>query len=429
MMLDSAPCHEEHAAFPDEEHGQWKARALELARSVLGRTSPNPAVGAVVVRDGQIVGEGATQPAGGAHAEVVALAVAGAAARGGTLYATLEPCSHHGRTPPCTEAIIAAGITRVHYAVLDPNPVVWGNGRRVLEEAGIDVVPGEGTWTGEASTLNEAFFHWIRRQRPFVIAKWAMSLDGRVATRTGDSRWISGDRSRARVHELRNVVDAILVGSGTVLADDPALTTRLGRTDAHHPLRVILDARGRTPVSARLIAGGLPGRTMIATTPASSETWRQEIADRGVDVMILPSAASGGVDLDALLITLGRRDVVSLLIEGGSSVLGSFVDSRLVNKYHIFVAPLVIGGAGALSPVGGTGVGGLTEAACLRPDRVEYLDGDLLVTGYPGTRADMSRCADAAFQDHAASAAGGVPTPTIETGTGDPAVPGTKHAP
>lgn len=355
---------------------------------MLGRTSPNPAVGAVVVRDGQIVGEGATQPAGGPHAEAVALAMAGEAARGATLYATLEPCSHHGRTPPCTEAIIAAGIARVHCAVLDPNPIVMGNGRRNLEESGIEVIPGGGIWAGEAEQLNEAFFHWIKCRRPFVIAKWAMSLDGRIATGTGDSRWISGARSRSWVHELRNVVDAILVGSGTVLADDPSLTTRLDRPGVQHPLRVILDARGRTPLSARLVSGGLPGRTLVATTAAASESWRRAVAGRGAEVVVLPLGATGGVELDALLRILGLRDVISLLVEGGSTVLGSFVDARLVNKYHVFVAPLVIGGAGAPSPVGGAGADQLIRAARLRSGRIDHLDGDLLFTGYPEADID-----------------------------------------
>lgn len=370
--------------------GYWEARSLELARSVLGRTSPNPAVGSVVVRDGRIVGEGATQPVGGPHAEVMALAAAGPAARGATLYATLEPCAHHGRTPPCTEAIVRAGIARVHFAVLDPNPAVAGKGRRDLVRAGIEVMPGRGTWAEDAARLNEAFFHWIQTRRPFVIGKWAMSLDGRIATKSADSRWITGAEARRCVHELRDVVDAIAVGSGTVLADDPSLTTRLDRPAVRHPLRIILDARGRTPLTSLLVAGDLPGRTTIATTSASADSWRSELASRDVDILLLPPAEAGGVDLHALLAELGRRGIVSLLVEGGSSVLGSFVDARLINKYQVFVAPLVVGGLRAVSPVGGAGVDRLREAMRLRSDRVERVGNDFLLTGYPEAGTTVS---------------------------------------
>ncbi len=245
-----------------EEHEVWMSRALALGRAVAGSTSPNPAVGAVLVRAGHVIGEGATQPPGGAHAEIVALRQAGPAARGATLYVTLEPCSHHGRTPPCTDALIAAGVAAVHYAVADPNPVVAGRGREALREAGIIVVEGEGA--REAALAHEAFFTYITRGRPFVIAKWAMSLDGKIATVQGDSRWISGEEARQHGHRLRATVDAIGVGSGTVLADNPALTTRVdGVPAARHPLRIVLDARGRTPLHARVLAGQLPGQTLV----------------------------------------------------------------------------------------------------------------------------------------------------------------------
>lgn len=367
---------------------RWERRALDLARSVLGRTSPNPAVGAVVVREGEIVGEGATSPAGGPHAEVTALTEAGERARGATLYSTLEPCAHRGRTPPCTEVIVDAGIARVHYAVLDPNPLVQGAGHRRLAAAGIEVVTGGGPWVSGSAELNETFFHWIAHRRPLVIAKWAMSLDGRIATRTGDSRWISGEEARRWVHEQRNVVDAVLVGSGTVLADDPSLTTRLDRSDVHHPLRVVLDARGRTPLSARLVAGDLPGRTLIATTMMSSASWRREVASRGAEVAILPVAPAGGVSLDALVETLGERRILSVVVEGGAAVLGAFVEARLLDKYQVFVAPFIIGGKDAPSPVGGRGVDRLTCALHLLVDRVDHLGTDLLLTCYPNAHSE-----------------------------------------
>ncbi len=359
-----------------------RARALQLARRVLGRTSPNPAVGAVLVRDGVVVGEGATHPPGGPHAEIVALRAAGDRARGATLYVTLEPCSHHGRTPPCADALIAAGVAAVHYVIGDPNPLA-GGGARVLRAAGVTVVPGEGAWAEEARRINEAFLHWVAVRRPFVTLKWAMSLDGKIATRAGESRWISAPESRRRVHELRDATDAILVGSGTALADDPALTTRLEGGDGRHPLRVVLDGRGRLPATARLVSGRLPGRTLVATTATSSPAWRGALAHDGVEIVVLPPGTHGGVDLVALLDELGARDITSLLVEGGAGVLASFVAECLVDKYLVFAAPLVIGGAAAPGPVGGTGPALLADAPRLRLDAVERVGDDALLTCYP----------------------------------------------
>lgn len=372
----------------DPPQNRYRARALALARSVLGRTSPNPAVGAVLVRDGAIVGEGATQPPGGPHAERVALALAGERARGATLYVTLEPCSHHGRTPPCADALIAAGVAAVAYATADPHPAAAG-GAHVLRAAGVTVVPGDGAWAAEARQLNEAFFHWAATRRPFVSAKWAMSLDGKIATRTGESRWITGPEARRRVHQLRDTVDAILVGSGTVLADDPALTTRLEGQEVHHPLRVVLDARGRLPLTARLVCGGLPGHTLVATSPAAPAAWRAALAAAGLEVCLLPTTVgqgeSGGVPLEAVLDLLGQRGVTSLLVEGGATVQAAFAAAGLVDKYLAFVAPLTIGGTGAPGPVGGRGPALLAEARRLRLDAVERLGPDVLLTCYPLT--------------------------------------------
>jgi len=370
-------------------HRQWEARALELARSVLGRTRPNPAVGAVLVRDDTVVGEGATQPAGGPHAEIIALGTAGERARGATLYVTLEPCCHHGRTPPCTDAIRAAGVAEVRYAIGDPNPQVAGRGDCLLRSAGVRVIPGRGWWAQEARRLNEAFFHWVRTGRPFVVAKWAMSLDGRIATHSGDSRWITGEEARHRVHQVRNVTDAILIGSGTALADDPVLTTRLKTGEVRHPLRIVLDARGRLPVTARLVAGGLPGRTLVATTASSPPTWRAELAAGGVEVLVLPAGTGRGVALVSLLDLLGQRDITSMLVEGGATVLGAFVEAGLVDKYLVFVAPVVIGGAAAPGPVGGTGVAVLAQALRLHLDRIEHIGQDVLLTCYPRHAADL----------------------------------------
>ncbi|MBI3953424.1 MAG: bifunctional diaminohydroxyphosphoribosylaminopyrimidine deaminase/5-amino-6-(5-phosphoribosylamino)uracil reductase RibD, partial [Chloroflexi bacterium] len=344
------------------------ARALELGRGALGTTSPNPAVGAVIVRDGSAVGEGATLPPGGAHAEVVALQQAGRAARGATLYVTLEPCSHQGRTPPCTEAIVRAGIAEVHFALADPNPLVAGAGRRRLEEAGIRVVAGERQ--EEAAELHEAFCKWIVTRLPFVTAKVAVSLDGKLATRTGDSRWISGEPARAWAHRLRAASDAVLVGVGTVLADDPQLTARpAGEAPPHQPLRVVVDSHGRTPPTARLFQE--PGRVLIATAGPCDQARRRALEGAGAQVWEGPPGPGGWVDLAALCQELGRREITSLLVEGGGTTLGSLFDLGLVDKLHAVIAPLILGGQQAPSMVGGRGIERVAGALRLRRVRVE----------------------------------------------------------
>ncbi|MBI3979008.1 MAG: bifunctional diaminohydroxyphosphoribosylaminopyrimidine deaminase/5-amino-6-(5-phosphoribosylamino)uracil reductase RibD [Chloroflexi bacterium] len=355
-------------------------RALALARRARGRTSPNPAVGAVVVRDGAVVGEGFTQPPGQAHAEVVALCQAGLLAPGATLYVTLEPCCFHGRTPPCTAAIIAAGIAEVHLATLDPNPRVAGRGQAELERAGIATVLGN---CAEAAREQiEGFSQLITSGRPWVTAKFAMSLDGKIATRTGDTRWITGPAARRRVHELRDDLDAVLVGVETALADDPQLTVRLDGTarDDRQPLRVVADSRGRLPLGARML--GEPGRTLVATTAVSSDIWRQALAARGVEVVVLPADAAGRVDLPALLQALGARGIADLLVEGGGRLLGALFEAQLVDKVYAFVAPVIIGGEGAPSPVRGIGADRLADAWQLRRVRVEQVGPDLLILGY-----------------------------------------------
>ncbi len=361
-------------------HRQYMQRALELAARGRGRTSPNPMVGAVLVKEGRVVGEGFHPRAGAPHAEIYALQQAGEAARGATLYVTLEPCCHYGRTPPCTQALIAAGVAEVHIAMLDPNPRVAGKGRAELEAAGIRTVVGE--CEEEARALNEVFAHWITTGRPFVIAKFAMSLDGKIATRTGDARWISGPEARRLVHEVRDQVDAILVGAGTVIADNPQLTTRLEKEDVRHPLRVVLDSRGRIPLTARVFDPALPGRTLVAATEAAPPDYRKALNERGIETLVLPPDERGRVDLEALLDELGQREVTSLLVEGGGTVLGSFFDRRLVNKVLAFVAPLIIGGHDAPQPVGGEGVERLADAPRLERVNWQRVGNDVLVTGY-----------------------------------------------
>ncbi len=362
-----------------EGTSDFMQRALGLARGALGATSPNPSVGAVIAKDGEIVGEGFTQPPPGDHAEIVALKQAGDSARGAALYCTLEPCPHFGRTPPCADAVIEAGIAEVHYAMADPDPKVDGAGRRKLEAAGIAVHAGEGE--AEARRINEAFIKHRTKGMPFVIAKFAASLDGRIAAASGDSRWVSGPEAREWAHDLRTKIDAVLVGSSTVVVDDPLLTARPGGKDAERqPLRVVVDSRGRTPPMARVLGG--PGKTLIATLKGAPEPWRSSLRAAGAEVLELPSEGER-VDLAALLRELAGRDVLSLLVEGGGVILGSFFDAGLVDKVHAVIAPIVVGAEDAPAAVAGRGAYRMADALRLRDITVDRLGEDLLVTGYP----------------------------------------------
>ena len=364
------------------------SRAFEAARRVLGTTSPNPAVGAVVVLDGRIVGEGATQPPGGAHAEVVALRQAGEQARGATLYTTLEPCPHSGRTGPCTEAILAAGIAEAAVAFGDPDPKVDGAGIERLRSAGVRVSLGDGA--AEAAELYEAYAHHRRTGRPFVTAKFAASLDGRIAATSGDARWVSGPEALAWAHRVRPTVDAILVGAGTILADDPQLTARpegwpAERGPVPQPLRVVLDSRGRTPLEARVLEGLETSKTLICTTRAAPSRWRAALEAAGAEAAVLPERG-GKVAIEPLLELLGgERGIVSLLVEGGGEVHGAFFDAGLVDKVQAVVAPMVIGGD-AQTAVRGEGAARMADAVRLERAAVERLGEDLLVTGYPPQR-------------------------------------------
>jgi len=314
-----------------------------LAKLALGQASPNPAVGAVVVKDDVIVGQGYTQPAGSWHAEILALDQAGERAKGGTMYVTLEPCCHYGRTPPCTEAIIAAGINEVHLAIIDPNPLVSGKGKEELERKGIKVYVGE--HEAEAREINEAYVKFITTGMPFVIAKFAMSLDGKIATKGGDSKWISGDEARKYVHSLRYTTDAIMTGINTVLADDPHLTCRCcggkGGAARKQPLRVIVDSKGRTPLTSRVLSES--GITLVALGRSATPEEKRAFAQAGAELRELP-AEGGWVDLEGLLRTLGKQEVTSVLVEGGGILLGSLFDLRLVDKVVAFIAPIIIGG-------------------------------------------------------------------------------------
>jgi diaminohydroxyphosphoribosylaminopyrimidine deaminase/5-amino-6-(5-phosphoribosylamino)uracil reductase len=354
-------------------------RALELAREAPEPTSPRPTVGAVIVAaDGSTIAEGVTKPRPGPHAEVAALAVAGDRARGATMYVTLEPCNHQGDTPPCSQAIVDGGIAEVHYSVADPHDIASG-GHAALEAAGIRVIAGEGE--EEARRINEAFFKLRTTGLPFVIAKFAASLDGRIGAASGDSRWVSGPETRAWAHQLRTRIDAILVGSDTVIVDDPELTARPGGELAERqPLRVVVDSRGRIPPMARVLAG--PGTTLVATTDEATPTWRGVIEGQGAEVMQFPGEG-GHVNLRALLEELGKRDILALLVEGGGVIHGGFFDAGLVDKVHAVIAPMIVGAAEAPAAVAGKGAYRMAEALRLRDVTVERLGEDILVTGYP----------------------------------------------
>jgi len=364
----------------DDKDRIFMKKALELAARARGRTSPNPMVGAVIVKDGCIVGEGYHERAGLPHAEVVALEQAGELAKGATLYVTLEPCCHWGRTPPCTRAIIRSGIKKVIVATLDPNPLVSGKGVDELRRNGIEVEIG--LMEEEARKLNEFFFKHITTGLPFVILKIAMSLDGKIATATGESRWITSPQSRRMVHGLRDQVDAVMVGIGTVLKDDPQLTTRLPEGEGKDPIRVILDSYARTPPTARVINPRSSAPTIIATTTKADGGKIKALREAGAEVVILNEDEEGRVDLKSLMEYLGGRSIQSLLVEGGSEVAGSMLMKGFVDKVMFFIAPKIIGGADAPTPIGGMGVRRLSEAITLKEVEVKRIGPDILIQGY-----------------------------------------------
>jgi diaminohydroxyphosphoribosylaminopyrimidine deaminase/5-amino-6-(5-phosphoribosylamino)uracil reductase len=358
----------------------YMRQALALARLAQGQVSPNPAVGAVIVRDGEIVGQGYTQPPGSDHAEIVALKHAGEKARGGVMYVTLEPCCHYGRTPPCTEALIAAGISEVHMAMIDPNPKVSGRGEEALQKEGIKTHVGE--HEEEARTINEAYIKYIRTGIPFITAKFASSLDGKIATRTGDSRWISGGESRKYVHYLRYTSDAVMAGANTIIADDPLLTCRYGGTGGavkNRQIRVIIDGLGRTPPTARIFSE--PGKVLIAIGETVSSATKNALARAGAELIEFP-ARGGKIQMAAILEVLGKREITSVMVEGGGLLLGSLFDDGLVDKVVAFIAPMIIGGSRAILSVSGEGVESVADAPRLERVDVEKFGDDVMVSGY-----------------------------------------------
>ncbi|HIU63869.1 MAG TPA: bifunctional diaminohydroxyphosphoribosylaminopyrimidine deaminase/5-amino-6-(5-phosphoribosylamino)uracil reductase RibD [Candidatus Avacidaminococcus intestinavium] len=355
----------------------WMKRALTLAERAKGQTSPNPLVGAVIVdSDGNLISEGYHHRAGEDHAEVVALKTAGTRARGATLYVTLEPCSHYGRTPPCAKAIVKAGIKRVVVATLDPNPLVSGKGVAILTAANISVTLN--VLQEEATKLNEVFFHWITQQRPFIALKYAMTLDGKIATASGDSKWITGEQARAYGHYLRSIYDAILVGKGTVLADDPSLTVRLIK--GRNPIRIVLDTHLSIPLTATLLNDGLAPTWIVCSANAALEKMSCLQKKVGVEVITVP-LTNGQLSIAALMKELAKRNVTSVLVEGGSLVHGSFCDAALVEKVYAFIAPKIIGGLNAKTAIGGTGCATIQAGLTFKELTQEKLGCDYLFTG------------------------------------------------
>ncbi len=368
------------------KHIQWSAtdrkfmeHALALAAKARGRTSPNPLVGAVIVRDGEIVGEGYHQKAGEAHAEIHALNQAKELAESATMYVTLEPCCHWGRTPPCIEALIHAKLAHIFVAMRDPNPRVAGNGIRQLEEAGMHVQVG--ICEVEAQQLNEVFIKYITTQCPFVILKSAISLDGKIATVSGESQWITSEASRMKGHEIRAQVDAILVGIGTVLQDNPSLTTRLPERKNEDPIRVVVDSHARIPLGAKIFNPESNAGPLIAVTENAPSEKITALKSVGADVLVIEERA-GRVCLKGLKRELGQKGITSVLIEGGGEINAAALQAGIVDKLMFFVAPKLIGGKDAPGPIGGTGVVCLAEAFELRAVKTTQIDTDFLIEGY-----------------------------------------------
>lgn len=353
------------------------ARALELAEKGRGYVEPNPMVGCVIVRDRQVVGEGWHQRFGGPHAEIMALTAAGEAAAGAEVYVTLEPCCHQGKTPPCTDSLIKSGVARVVVGCQDPNPQVAGKGIAKLREAGIEVELREDSFA--ARKLIAPFTKLITTGRPWVIAKWAMTLDGKLATHTGDSQWISGEASRAVVHRVRGQVDGIVVGKGTVLCDDPLLTARPG--GARIATRIVLDSRATISPECRLAKTLDHAPLLLVVREDASAERVQVLRDRGIEVLAL-AGHDHKTHLSQMLDELGRRQMTNLLVEGGANLLGTFFDLDAINEVHVFVTPKLVGGQTALTPIAGQGLAMMNAAIKLEDVEINKLDSDVHVHGY-----------------------------------------------
>ncbi|AXN38599.1 bifunctional diaminohydroxyphosphoribosylaminopyrimidine deaminase/5-amino-6-(5-phosphoribosylamino)uracil reductase RibD [Peribacillus butanolivorans] len=353
--------------------------ALDLAASAKGKTNPNPVVGAVIVKDGVIAGTGIHRKAGEPHAEVHAFKMAGDYAKNATLYVTLEPCSHYGKTPPCANLVKESGVRRVVVATQDPNPEVAGRGISILRDAGIEVEVG--VLEKEAQRLNERFIHNMITNRPFVISKYATTLDGKLATHTGHSKWITGEESRHSVHLLRDEVDAILIGIGTVLADNPSLTTRLPEGGGKNPIRIILDSELRVPLDANVVQVS-DAKTVIVTQENASVDKIADLSEKGIEFIIVPKT-DAGLDLRILMEELYKKGITDVLLEGGSEVNASFLRAGLIDKYLIYVAPKLLGGRNSLTPFSGINVDTMDEAMDVSISSVDMSGEDICIIAYP----------------------------------------------
>lgn len=358
----------------------YMKKALDLSLLGVGFTSPNPLVGAVIVKDERIIGEGYHQHYGGSHAEVNALKNATEKVEGATMYVTLEPCAHYGKTPPCANLLAENKLKKVVIATLDPNPLVAGKGVEILRNKGIEVVVG--VLEEEALKTNEIFIKYITTKRPFCILKTAMTLDGKIATHTGDSKWITNEKSRAYVHELRNKVTGIMVGVDTVIQDDPSLTTRLPNKAGSDPIRIVVDSTLRLPLTAKLLKINSDKRTIIATTDRADGGKLKELEKyKNVQVVVMP-AKDSRVDLPYLMQWLGKQNIDSLLVEGGATLNFSMIEEGLIDKLISFVAPKLLGGDQAKTPIGGRGIANITDAIHLRDFKVSTFDEDIMIESY-----------------------------------------------
>lgn len=361
----------------------YMQRAIELAKQGVGKVNPNPLVGAVIVKDGKIISEGYHRVYGDLHAERNAFAhlTNKEDARGAEMYVTLEPCCHHGKQPPCTEAIIEHGISKVYVGSNDPNEMVAGKGIQILRDAGIEVVTE--FMKEECDALNPVFFHYITTKTPFVLMKYAMTLDGKIATRTGHSQWISNEKSRERVQQTRNELKGIMVGIGTVLNDDPRLTCRM--EDGRNPIRIICDSKLRIPLTSNVVTTAKDIPTIVATIephPEYTRFWnqqKQDLEEEGVEVLVV-AEKEGRLDLRDLMLKLGEKQIDGILLEGGSTLNYAALQAGIVNRVEAYIAPKFFGGSGFFTPVGGEGVELATEAYGCELISTECIDGDVLLT-------------------------------------------------
>lgn len=350
--------------------------AMQLAGNAIGRTSPNPLVGAVIVKDNRVVGCGWHRKAGTPHAEVHALNQAGELAQGADVYVTLEPCAHYGKTPPCAKALVEAKVKNVYGGLLDVNPKVAGKGFKILEDAGIHVEYG--FLQDELRKQNEVFFKWIEHKKPFVVLKAAMTLDGKIATATGQSKWITNETSRAYGYKLRDIYDGIMVGINTVIEDNPMLTARVD--GGKNPIRIVVDSSLKIDINANVVQDK-SAKTIIATTDKADKDKILKLQAQDVDVIVVNKDKNDKVDIEKLLDILGQKNICSILVEGGATLSGSFVAKKLVDKVYFFIAPKIIGGKEAKTPVAGTGILNLQEALALKDIQIEKLEEDILIIG------------------------------------------------